>query len=35
MGFVPVSEDHAARFPASLEYFYDQKAMLRFAKPGG
>jgi SAM-dependent methyltransferase len=35
MDFVPVSEDHAAHFPASLDYFYDQKVMLRFAKPAG
>jgi SAM-dependent methyltransferase len=35
MGFVPVSQDHASSFPASLEYFYDQKAMLRFAKASG
>jgi SAM-dependent methyltransferase len=35
MGFVPVSDDHASSFPASLEYFYDQKVMLRLAKPAG
>ena len=32
MGFVPFSP-HARSFPSSLEYFYDHKVMLRFAKP--
>jgi SAM-dependent methyltransferase len=30
--FIPAS-GHAASFPASLEYFYDHKVMLRFARP--
>jgi len=32
VGFIPASV-HAASFPASLEYFYDDKVMLRFTKP--
>ena len=32
MGFVPATR-HAESFPASLEYYYDHKMMLRFAKP--
>jgi len=31
VGFVPASS-HAASFPESLEYYYDHKVMLRFAK---
>jgi SAM-dependent methyltransferase len=31
IGFVPATR-HAASFPASLEYYYDHKVMLRFAK---
>lgn len=31
VGFIPVS-DHAPSFPAGLEYFYEHKVMLRFAK---
>jgi SAM-dependent methyltransferase len=31
VGFVPASS-HAASFPASLEYYYDHKVILRFAK---
>jgi SAM-dependent methyltransferase len=32
MGFVPLS-GHAPSFPAGLDYFYEQKVMLRFTKP--
>jgi SAM-dependent methyltransferase len=32
IGFVPVS-GHTPSFPASLEYFYEHKVMLRLAKP--
>jgi len=32
VGFIPAS-GHTTSFPASLEYFYDHKLMLRFAKP--
>jgi SAM-dependent methyltransferase len=32
IGFVPATR-HATSFPASLEYYYDHKVMLRFAKP--
>jgi SAM-dependent methyltransferase len=32
VGFIPAST-HAASFPASLEYYYDHKVMLRFARP--
>jgi SAM-dependent methyltransferase len=32
MGFIPASS-RAATFPASLEYFYDHKVMLRFMRP--
>ena len=32
IGFVPVS-GHTPSFPASLEYFYEHKIMLRFTKP--
>jgi hypothetical protein len=32
VGFIPAS-GHATSFPASLEYFYDHKVMLRFRKP--
>ena len=32
VGFIPVS-DHAQSFPADMEYFYEHKVMLRFAKP--
>jgi SAM-dependent methyltransferase len=31
VGFIPVS-GHAPSFPAGLEYFYEHKVMLRFAK---
>jgi SAM-dependent methyltransferase len=34
MGFVPATR-HAASFPASLEYYYDDKVILRLAKPAG
>jgi SAM-dependent methyltransferase len=33
-GFVPLS-GHARSFPADLNYFYEHKVMLRFARPGG
>jgi SAM-dependent methyltransferase len=32
VGFIPASR-HATSFPASLEYYYDHKVMLRFTKP--
>jgi SAM-dependent methyltransferase len=32
IGFVPLS-GHAPSFPAGLEYFYEHKVMLRFARP--
>jgi SAM-dependent methyltransferase len=32
MGFIPIS-GHARSFPAGLEYFYEHKVMLRFARP--
>jgi hypothetical protein len=32
VGFIPAS-GHVTSFPASLEYFYDHKVMLRFTKP--
>jgi SAM-dependent methyltransferase len=32
IGFVPLS-DHARSFPADLDYFYEQKVMLRFTCP--
>jgi hypothetical protein len=31
IGFVPVS-DHAPSFPAGLQYFYEHKVVLRFAR---
>jgi SAM-dependent methyltransferase len=34
LDFVPVS-DHWTSFPESLEYFYENKVMLRFERPGG
>ncbi|MGN6170248.1 MAG: class I SAM-dependent methyltransferase [Solirubrobacteraceae bacterium] len=33
-GFIPLC-DHAPSFPAGLEYFYEHKVMLRFAKRAG
>ncbi len=32
IGFVPLSE-HAPSFPAGLDYFYEHKVIMRFAKP--